>query len=88
MDESLQSREELAAKDPRNSGAQGEVAEACAALGDTHLQARKLRQAREYYERAQGIFADLRKQGKLAADFRNEPDRLSAALAKLRNGES
>ena len=88
MDESLQSREELAAKDPRNSGAQGEVAEVCAALGDTHLQARKPRQAREYYERAQSIFADLRRQGKLAADFRNEPDRLSAALAKLRNGES
>ena len=88
MQESLQSREQLATKDPKNSGAQGEVAEACAALGDTLLQMRNVRQARGYYERAQGIFADLRSQGKLAADFRNEPDRLTSALEKLRHGES
>jgi hypothetical protein len=57
-------------------------------MGDTLLQRRNVRQAREYYQRAQGIFSDLRSQGKLAADFRNEPERLSSALEKLRRGES
>lgn len=83
LQQSLQSREQLAAKDPKNSGARGEVAEACAAIGDALVQARNARQAREYYQRARAIFTELRDQGKLAADFRAEPDRLSAAIAKI-----
>jgi hypothetical protein len=47
------------------------------------VQARNVRQAREYYQRARTIFTELRDQGKLAADFRAEPDRLSAAIAKI-----
>jgi tetratricopeptide (TPR) repeat protein len=83
MLESLQSREQLAAKDPNNSGAKAEVAEAYATLGDTYLLTRRAKQARDYYERARVIYADLLNQGKLSADFRNEPERLTTAVAKL-----
>jgi non-specific serine/threonine protein kinase/serine/threonine-protein kinase len=84
MHESLQSREQLATKDPQNSGARAEVAEACAALGDTYMQIGRKLQARDYYERARLTYDDLRRQGKLAAEFRREPERIAAALAKLR----
>ncbi|HYP09769.1 MAG TPA: serine/threonine-protein kinase [Bryobacteraceae bacterium] len=83
MRESLQAREQLAAKDPDNLGARAEVAEASAALADVYLQTRRAPLARDLYERAHGIFAELRGLGKLSADFVGEPDRLAAALAKL-----
>jgi hypothetical protein len=83
MHDSLQSREQLAAKDPDNSGARAEVAEACATLGDAYLLLHQPQRARDYYERAQAMYSELRSQGKLSADFRDEPDRLAAALAKI-----
>jgi tetratricopeptide (TPR) repeat protein len=83
LQESLEAREQLAAKDPNNSGARGEVAEACATLGDTYLQMNRSKLARDYYVRAREMYNELLSQGKLAADFHGEPERLGAALAKL-----
>ena len=55
LQQSPQSREQLAARDPKNSGARGEIAEACAGINDALMQRRKPRQAREYYQRAHAI---------------------------------
>jgi tetratricopeptide (TPR) repeat protein len=83
LHESLQSREQLSAKDPKNSRARGEIAEACAALGDAYLKDGKRRLAREHYKRAHAIFGELRSQSTLSADFLSEPDRISAAMEKI-----
>jgi tetratricopeptide (TPR) repeat protein len=83
MHESLQAREQLATKDPKNSGARVDVAEACATLGDAYMQLRRSQQARDYYVRARSMYSELRSQGKLAADFLGEPERLAAALERL-----
>jgi tetratricopeptide (TPR) repeat protein len=80
--EALQTRERLAAKDPKNAGARGEVAEANAVIGDTLVQLRRDVAARDYYERARAIYTDLDAAGKLSADFKGEPDRLAAVLAR------
>jgi tetratricopeptide (TPR) repeat protein len=82
LHESLQRREQLAAKDPKNAGARAEVAEANAVIGDTLIQLRRDAPARDYYQRAQVIYTDLDAQGKLSADFKGEPDRLAAVLAR------
>jgi tetratricopeptide (TPR) repeat protein len=82
LHESLQRREQLAAKDPKNAGARAEVAEANAVIGDTLIQLRRNSPAHEYYERARAIYSDLDAQGKLSADFKGEPERLAAVLAR------
>lgn len=84
LQDALQTRVELAAKDPKNSGARAEVAESYGLVGNIYLQRKDTRLARENYERAQTIFTELKTQGKLIADYMNEPERLAAILDKLK----
>jgi eukaryotic-like serine/threonine-protein kinase len=82
--QALASREQLSERDPKNAGALAEVAQSLAALGDALIQAGRRSEALAPYERARSIYLDLRTRRSLAAEFEGEPDRLAAAIAKVR----
>ena len=72
MDESLQSREQLAAKDPKIPARRARWPKP-ARRSEILICRRVMSGRRGNLQRAQGIFADLRSQGKLPADFRHDP---------------
>jgi hypothetical protein len=80
----LAAREQLAARDPKNSGARAEVAESYGLIGDLCMQRKQVARARDSYDRAQEIFSELRAAGRLTADYIRESARLATLLEKLK----
>lgn len=79
----LEERRLLAERNPANSGARGEVAEAYGALGDVELRAKAYGEAVSHYETALRMITALEKEGKSnAADF-EEKARIEASLAEV-----
>ena len=78
----LEERRLLAERNPANSGARGEVAEAYGALGDVALRAKLLPEAVSHYETALRLFAELEKEGRSNAADSEEKARIQAHLAE------
>jgi tetratricopeptide (TPR) repeat protein len=60
----LSMRERLAKGSPANAGAQGEVAESCAALGELYALRKETAQAREWFQRARQTLTQLESAGR------------------------
>jgi tetratricopeptide (TPR) repeat protein len=78
----LEERRLLAEKNPANSGARGEVAEAYGALGDVALRAKAYGDAIAHYEKALALFAALEKEGRSNAADSEEKARIQVSLAE------
>ncbi len=78
----LQMRQRLAQRSPANAGAQGEVAESCAALGELYALRKDVTQAREWFNRARATLTQLESTGRANSASRailtSVIDRLSA----------
>ncbi|MFN0103091.1 MAG: protein kinase domain-containing protein [Bryobacteraceae bacterium] len=79
----LEERRLLAERNPANSGARGEVAEAHGALGDVALRAKGFAEAVAQYESALAIYAELEKQGRSNAADKEEIARIRMRLAEV-----
>jgi tetratricopeptide (TPR) repeat protein len=79
----LEMREKLAETDPLNAGAQGEVAEAQAALGDAAASRNQNAAALGWYRRAQGILEKLKAEGRSNSASNDELARVNAAIQSL-----
>jgi hypothetical protein len=84
LQDALVTREQLATRDPKNSGARAEVAESYGLIGDIYMQRRQAARARESYTHAHEIFSELRAAGRLTADYIGESARLATLLQKLK----
>ena len=60
----LEIRQRLAQKSPANAGAQGEVAESCAAMGELHAALKNKPRAREWWARARETLTQLEQSGR------------------------
>ncbi len=60
----LQMRERLAQRNPANAGAQGEVAESCAAMGELYALLKETGRAREWLTRARNTLTQLESAGR------------------------
>ena len=60
----LEIRQRLAQKSPANAGAQGEVAESCAAMGELHAALKNKPRAREWWARARVTLTQLEQSGR------------------------
>ena len=60
----LEIRQRLAQKSPANAGAQGEVAESCAAMGELHAALKNKPRAREWWARARVTLTQLQQSGR------------------------
>ncbi len=78
----LEERRLLAERNPANSGARGEVAEAHGALGDVALRAKAYGDATAHYEKALQLFAELEKEGRSNAADSEEKARIQVSLAE------
>ena len=83
--QSLTLREQLSERNPKNSGARGEIAEAAAALGDALAQDGQRQDALAQYERALAIYSELRSRGSLTAELGDEPARIEVSLRALKS---
>ena len=82
--QSLEARKELSARNPKNSGARGEVAEASAALADALAERRLWADALPLYEAASAIYDDMKSKGSLTMELAEEPARVAGALVAAR----
>lgn len=80
----LEERKLLAERNPANSGARGEVAEAHGALGDAALRAKNGSGAVSHYETALAMLEELEKEGRSNAADKEEAARIRARLAEAR----
>lgn len=78
----LEERRLLSERNPANSGARGEVAEAHGVLGEILLRAKRNNEAVEQFETALQLFAALEKEGKSNAADQEEIVKIQAKLAE------
>jgi hypothetical protein len=81
----LESRRELAARNPRNAGARGEVAQSAAALADVLLEQGDAAAALSLYKEASRLYSELRSKGSLTEEVGSEPSRVAATVQMLTN---
>jgi hypothetical protein len=81
---SLDARKELYSRNPKNSGARGEIAEASAALADALAERQLWPDAVPLYETAASIYSEMQKKESLTAELAEEPARVNRALAAAR----
>ena len=82
LNEVLEVRRFLAEKNPANSGARGEIAEAHGALGDVAFHAKAYSDAIAHYEKALQLLEALEKEGRSNAADSEEKARIQASLAE------
>ncbi|WP_321473627.1 serine/threonine-protein kinase [uncultured Paludibaculum sp.] len=81
--QSLVLRESVAAGNPLNAGAKGEVAESLAGLGDTYAALGKRSEAMLWYGRALTVLDGLKRQNRANSASLTELARVQAEMAKL-----
>ncbi|MGH9718605.1 MAG: hypothetical protein ACRD8O_00200, partial [Bryobacteraceae bacterium] len=84
----LELRRKLAAANPANAGARGEVAIALATAGEVRAAMGDRVAARRWYGEALASFAELQNRGQASASLMDDARRASAAMAALVDSQS